>query len=516
MASTEVESASFRDTAIVIGILGIAKFVLHLFLNGRYGYFRDELYYIACSRHLDWGYVDQPPVIAVMVRLAQILFGDSLLGLRMFAALSGVAVIALTILIVRELGGGRFAMWLAGVCVFFGPIWLSLSYLMTMNIFEHVIWTACAYLIVRYINTGNFKLWLWFGVLCGIGLQTKYSITVFGLGVVVGLLLTRERRVFLNKWLWIGGAAALAIFLPNLIWNVRHGWPFLELMRNIRADGRDVVLGPVQFMLQQALLALPITIFVWISGLAWMFLPKQGGKYRVVGWTFIAVVVAFMLLRGKNYYSMPIYPAMFAAGGVAIEMWLRRPALRWIGWAYAALIVATGVVLMPMTVPVLPVDNYLKYQDRMPIKPPRSEHSHERAALPQTYADQFGWTEITESVADAFKKLSPEDQKRCGIFAQDYGSAGALDFFGSQYGLPKVISGHQSYFLWGPRGYTGECMIVLDDRQEVLESEFEQVQYIGRTAPHPYALEQQLTMFVVRGPKFGSLQKAWPSVKKWR
>jgi hypothetical protein len=516
-ASTEAPfRTSLRDTAVIAGVLGLLKFALHLYVNGRYGYFRDELYYIACSQHLDWGYVDQPPMIAVMVRLGHYLFGDSLLGVRMFAALSGVVVVMLTVLIARELGGGKMAMWLAGICVLVGPIWLSLSYLMTMNAFEHVIWTACAYVMVKYINTRNERLWLWFGILCGLGLQTKYSITVFGLGVVIGLLLTRERRLFLSKWLWIAGAAALLIFLPNLIWNVQHGWPFVELMRNIRADGRDVVLGPVQFVLQQILLTGPMSAFVWLSGATWLLFTREGGRYRIVGWTILTVVVAFMLLHGKNYYSTPIYPAMFAAGAVALESWLRTPALRWAIWGYAFLVVAVGMMFLPMSVPVLPVDMYLKYQDKMPIKPPRSEHSHERAALPQIYADQFGWTEITEGAAAAFKMLSPEEQKTCGIFAQDYGSAGAIDSFGPRYGLPKVLSGHQSYYLWGPRGYTGECLIVLDDRQETLEREFEQVQFVGRTAPNPYALEQQLTVFIVHKPKFGSLEKVWPQLKKWR
>jgi hypothetical protein len=435
--------------------------------------------------------------------------------LRIFAALAGVAVIALTVLIARELGGGKFSMWLAGLCVFMGPIWLGLSYIMTMNIFEHVAWTGAAYVIVRYINTRSPNLWLWFGVLCGIGLQTKYSTSVFGLGVVVGLLLTRERRTFLNQWIWIGGAAAFAIFLPNLIWNIQHHWPFVELMRNIRAEGRDVVLSPPRFMFEQALLALPITVFVWLAGLIWVFFSKEGRRYRLLGWTFLTVVITFMVMHGKNYYSMPIYPTMLAAGGVGLDQWLRRPVLRWIGWAYAGLVIAVGLLFLPMSVPVLSVEEYLRYQDKMPIKPPRSEHSHERAALPQVYADQFGWTEITESVATVFKSLPEEDQKRCGIFAQDYGAAGALNFFGPKYGLPPAISGHQNFYLWGPRGYTGECLTVLDDRQEVLEREFEQVQFLGRTSPNPYALEQQLTMFLVHKPKFGSLEKVWPAIKKW-
>jgi hypothetical protein len=507
---------SLRDTAITVGIFSVIKLALHLVVNGRYDYFRDEFYYIACSRHLDWGYVDQPPLIAVSVRLSRFLFGDSLVGLRLFAALAMVAVIALAILIVRELGGGKLAMCLAGLSLFFGPIWLNLGYLMTMNAYDHVIWTACAYLVIRYLNTRDPRLWLWFGVLCGIGLENKYAIAVFGFGVVLGLLLTRERRAFLNKWIWFGGAAALVIFLPNLLWNIRHHWPFLELMQNIRATGKDVVLPPGRFLLEQMLLTSPVSALMWLSGLIWMMFTKEGSRYRVVGWTFLTVVITFMLLHGKNYYSTPVYPAMLAAGAVALEGWLSGPKLRWIGWAYAALILACGLWLMPITVPVLPVDTYLKYQEKLPFKIPKSEHFHERAALPQVYADQFGWAEVLAATAQAWNQI-PEDQRPdCAIFGQDYGVAGAIDFLGPKYGLPRAISGHQNYWIWGPRNYSGNCMVVIGDRAERLHELFADVQYVTTSAPNRYGLETELGVFICRRAKFGSLQKLWPMIKNWR
>jgi hypothetical protein len=520
-AATQQESSyrvSFLDTAFIIGFLSALKFVLHLLVNGRYGYFRDELYYIACSHHLSWGYVDQPPMIAVTVRLSHILLGDSLLALRLFASLAMIAVTALALLAVRELGGGKFAMWLTGLCLFVGPIWLNFGYLMTMNSYEHVIWTACGLLVIRYLNTRNPRLWLWFGVLCGVGLETKYSITVYGFAVVLGLLLTRERRIFLNRWIWLGGLAALIVFLPNLVWNIRYHWPFVELMRNIRAEGRDVVLSPGQFLFQQAILSLPISAFVWIAGVLWLMFSRSGSRYRVVGWTFVIVIGTFMVLHGKNYYSMPIYPIMFAAGAVALESWIWKPGWRWIGWAYGASVLAMGIIFMPISIPILPVDSYLKYQEKLPIQPPRSEYSHEHAALPQIYADQFGWTEIVQATAQAWNQIPAAERSDCAIFAQDYGSAAAIDFWGPKYGLPHVISGHQSYFLWGPRHYSGNCMIVLDDRPERLHQLFEDVQYVTTSAPNRYALESELPVYICRTPKsnFRTLQEAWAMLKKWR
>jgi len=187
-----------------------------------------------------------------------------------------------------------------------------------------------------------------------------------------------------------------------------------------------------------------------------------------------------------------------------------------LGWAYCVLIVAAGAWVAPMVVPVLPIDHYLSYQERWLFKPPASEHSHMRSQLPQTYSDQFGWEEIVEASSHAYSELTPDEQKDCAIFAQDYGAAAAIDFFGERYGLPKALSGHQNYFLWGPRNYTGQCMIVLDDRRERLEELFDHVELITTSAPNPYALEQQLPVYLCRGLKFGSLQQLWPQIKRWR
>jgi len=509
------ERESRRNTAVVIAVLGCAKLLLHLLVNGRYDFFRDELYYIACSEHLSWGYVDQPPLIAVAVRLERMLFGDSLLALRLFPALCGMAVIALTVLIAREMGGRKLALWLAGICVLTGPIWLSLSYLMTMNAFEHVFWAACAYCVLRYINTRNPKYWLWFGLWAGLGLETKYSISVFGLGVVVGLVLTRERKVFVQKPIWLAGALAVLIFLPNLLWNIHYHWPFVELMHNIHASGRDIVLSPIQFIGQQILLTGPAAFPVWFAGLLWLMFSPSGSRFRVLGWTYLTVLLMFMILHGKNYYAAPAYPMLFAAGGVALERLLTKFKLPVIGYAYAAVILAAGAWISPMVVPVLSIDHYLAYQDRWLFKPPAAEHSHMRSPLPQTYSDQFGWEEIVEATGYAYSELTPQEQQDCAVFAQDYGAAGAIDFYGPRYGLPKALSGHQSYFLWGPRHYTGQCMVILGDRRERLEELFERVEYISSSAPNKYGLETNVPVYICHQPKFGSLQKAWAFVKNW-
>jgi hypothetical protein len=221
-------------------------------------------------------------------------------------------------------------------------------------------------------------------------------------------------------------------------------------------------------------------------------------------------------MKSKNYYLAPIYPVYLAAGAVVIESFISRSRLVWLKPVLGTVILASGAWLAPVVMPVLPVEQFISYMAKLPFAVPRSEHSHMRAILPQHFADQFGWEEIVVAVNQAYSRLSPEERTGCGIFAQDYGQAGAIDFLGRRYGLPPALSGHQTYFLWGPRGYSGNCLIVLDDSRESLERLFEHVEYVGKSADNPYALERELPVFICRGAKFGTLAELWPRLKKWR
>src|ERR1700733_5905545 len=262
-----------KSTALGPAVFAIAacKLLLYFYTGRHYGYFVDELYYLACSRHLAWGYVDQPPLIALVAWLVRTVLGQSLAAIRLLAALAGVAEVALSALMARELGGKRFAQALAALAALVAPGILAADGLFTMNAFEPLFWMGCAYLLIRMIKTGNTKLWIWFGVLAGFGLENKYSMLIFGGGLVLGLLLSSERSLLASRWLWAGGAIALLIFLPHLIWNVQHHFPFLELQRNIRASGRDVPLGPLAFFEQEILLMNPPAPPVWVGGVGFFF-----------------------------------------------------------------------------------------------------------------------------------------------------------------------------------------------------------------------------------------------------
>lgn len=505
--------AFLRDGMIFVAVLAIGKLLLHCVFNNRYGYFRDEFDYLSCGDHLAWGYVDQPPLLPFLVRASRTVLGDSLRSIRFLPALASSLVVVLTAMIARELGGKSFALVLSAVAVLIAPIFLSDGSLLTTNSLEPLLWMGCAYFAILAI-TRDSGYWLAFGFLAGLGLEEKYSIAIFGFAIVVGLLLTKHRRAFLNKWVWIGGLVACLIFLPNVIWNVRNHWPFLELMHNIRASGRDVQLSPLQFFMQQILLVHPLTAPIWMTGLLALVLSRRLSNFRLLGWSYLVAFTAFVVLKGKNYYLAPVYPMLFAAGAVVIEAGIAWTRQSWLKPALIALLLAGGAWLAPIVVPVFSIEHFISYMNRLPFKLPRSEHSHERAALPQHYADQFGWEELTAMTAQAWARVPAEQRADCAIFAQNYGQAGAIDFLGSRYGLPKAISGHQTYFLWGPRRYSGNCVIVLDDRKEVLDRLFNEVDYVG-SADNQYALERHVPVFLCRGAKFGRLSDLWPSLKKW-
>jgi hypothetical protein len=500
----------------LIWAVALADLLFHIYFNNRYGYFRDEFDYIACGNHLAWGYVDQPPLIPFLVRICRAVLGDSLRSIRFIPALATSLLIVQTAVLARELGGKRFALLLSAVTVLIAPQYLSNGSLLTTNCLEPNLWMGCAYFAILAIKRGDPRYWLWFGVIAGVGLEEKYTIALFAFGIVAGLLITQHRRAFLDKWIWVGGAAAFLVFLPNLLWNLNYHWPFLQLMHNIRAEHRDVVLGPGEYFLQQTILIHPLAAPIWIAGLAALFISARLRSYRFLGWTYVICYAVLFALHGKNYYLAPVYPVLLAEGAVVIESALDRPIGAWLRPPIVVILLVAGAYLAPITVPVFSPDHFLAYTKRLPFKLPVMEYQHRRAALPQWYADQFGWNEIVAETAQAWNQLTPEERPDCAIFAQDYGQAGAIDFLGRRYGLPPALSGHQTYFLWGPRGYSGNCMIVLDDRPDRLSQFFEQVQYVGTSADNPYALEKRIDVFICRGSKFGTLAQIWPQLKKWR
>ncbi|MFZ1916612.1 MAG: glycosyltransferase family 39 protein [Terriglobales bacterium] len=494
-------------TGVLIALCAI-KLLLHLFTSVRhYGYFRDELYYLDLARHLDWGYVDCAPLIAVYAKAA-LLMGGSLAALRIIPAMAGVALIVITMLLARELGGGRYAQLLAGLAILLAPANLATDSLLTMNAFEPLYWMACALVLARILRTGESRLWVWFGVFAGLGLENKHSTLSFGFAVVVALLLTQYRREFAKRWIWIAGAIALALFLPNIIWQIRHHFPTIEDLGNVRRMGKNVVLGPVAFVKEQILEMGPILVLVWLPGLVWLLRKRT---WRVLGLTFVVFFVLMEIAHGKSYYVHPIYPILFASGAIAIEEWLaNRPS--WTRAAVAAVLVVASIPLVPPVTWMLSPEHVLAYQNAIGFKPAKAEVHHE-SLLMQPMADQFGWPEMVREVAGIYNSLPPAERAETGIWAGNYGEAGAINLFGPQYGLPRAYSRHQNHWYWGPPPQVYKNLIVLEwDRDDVVDSctSYQPFDHYERWGMG----EENTPIYLCRGVKF-DIQKIWGHSHNW-
>ena len=517
-AADAEEAPRRRQFAIkhkLIFFFSAAALLIHFLTNGRYNYFRDELYYIACSQHLAFGYVDLPPLSVLLLRLSRLLFGDSLFAIRFLPAVAGAFSVALTGMIARELGGRSSAVALSCMASLCALVFLAVGNFFSMNAFEPLFWMGSIYLLIRIINGGPSRLWLWFGALVGLGLENKHSIVFFAAGLCVALWLTPERRHFMQKWIWLGGLIALALALPNFVWQVAHHWPTLELLHNIAQSNKNVVLTPVQFIAQQILVMNPATLPLWLGGLIWLLSSRDGRHYRVIAIAYLVTLVEFIVMHGKHYYLAPAYPMLFAAGAATAER-LSSVRLQWLKPVLLLTMIAPAALLAPTVVPILPPGKLVAYMKAIHFELPRTETAH-TAALPQHFADQFGWEEMVRSVARAYANLSPNDQQRAAIFCQNYGEAAAIDFFGPKFGLPPAISGHQNYFFWGPRNYTGDVLLVLDDRADDEREQFDSVEDLGQIETSAWAMpfEQRNHVYLCRHLKHGTLRDLWPKLKVW-
>jgi hypothetical protein len=498
----------------VAWLLAAAAVLLEMLTNGRYGYFRDELYFLACSDHLAWGYVDFAPLAALLLRISRFLLGDSLHAIRTLPALAEGTQIVITGLIAREMGGKRFAIFLSCLSVLLAPVILGNATRFSMNPFEPLFWMGSVYFLVRAINRDQPRLLLAAGVLSGFGLENKHSTAFFLVSLTIGLLLAPSRRLLLSKWFWFGALLALLIFLPNLIWQYTHHFPTLEALRNVRKTHKNIELPPLPFLRQQIMMLLPVSAAVWIPGLGFLLFGSKAKRYLSLGITYLLFLAMMMKLHGKDYYLAPIYPMLFAAGGVFWETAIAaHTRMRWLKVALPAAVLALGVIAVPLNIPILPVEKIVPYMNALGIQMSRTE-VEDHGPLPQHFGDEFGWEEMVAATAQLYYSLPPDERLRTGILAGTYGDAGAIDFFGPRYGLPKSISPHQNYYYWGPREYTGGSLILLHYELEDAQRGCQSVQ-IGTTLNNPYAMqEEHYTILVCRGSKI-PLAEAWPRLKVW-
>jgi hypothetical protein len=493
--------------------LAAAAVLIQVSTNGRYGYFRDELYFMACGEHLAFGYVDFAPLAALLIKLSRVLFGNSLHAIRLLPALANGAEVLLTGLIARELGGRRFAIFLACLAVLIAPTILGNATHFSMNPFEPLFWMGCVYVLLLAINRQQPRLLIWCGVLLGLGLENKHSTVFFLLALVAAIALTSSRSLLRSPWFWAAAGIVVLLALPNLIWEYQHQWATWVDLSNVKKTHKNVELPPLPFLVQQVMMLLPVNAVVWVAGLGYLLFHREARRYRFLGICYLLFLAELMALHGKDYYLAPVYPMLFAAGGVLWERRASRPGLRWLRVALPVVLIALGLVAAPLALPLLPPGRVPSYMAALGIKMTRTETGM-RSELPQHFADQFGWPEMVAEVAGVYNAMPPEQRANTAILAGNYGSAGAIDFFGPRYGLPKSISAHQNYYFWGYRDATGDSLIMLNWGLEGAQHWCNSVE-VGPRVEFPYTMSwEHYDILICHGLK-KPMAEAWEQFKVW-
>ncbi len=496
-ASKPRTETSFRgDLAILIAIAA-ATVVLHLIFGNRYGFHRDELATLDDARHLAWGYVAYPPVTPFFGHISLILFGTSIRGFRFFANVAQAIAVVLTGLMARDMGGRRGALLVAALAAV--PFCLGGGYEMQYVAFDCLAWVMTAYFTVRLLKSADPRWWAAIGVSIGFGMLSKWTMGFFALSIVAAVLLTDARRYLKSKWLWVGVALSILIFLPNILWQAQNHFISLEMLKHIHA--RDIREGRTTYFLPQQLELTGIRFPLAVAGLWFCLVTLAGKRFRMIGWMYVVTLALFVALRGRWYYMGPAYDMLYAAGAVWGEGWLATMQ-RWKAMTIRSVVWTALVFEVVLTAALW-----------MPTAPPGSHWFKISSSLQGDYVEQLGWPELVQEVARIRDSLSQEEREHLAILGANYGEAGAINLYGPQYGLPQAISGVNSFWARGYGNPEPQTVIILGLDQDVVDRRFTACQLAGHT-PNPYGVKNEETedhpdIFVCGPPKAG-----WPEFWK--
>jgi hypothetical protein len=487
----------------------IIKFILpYLLQNSYYQPQRDEFLYLAEAHHLAWGYMEVPPLLSVFAWVTN-LFGTSMFWLKFWPSLFGTLTYLIVGRIILSFGGKVFALFL-GLLPFIFSAYLRVHFLFQPNFLEIFFWTMIAFTILRFIQTEkNIYLYL-FGISAGLGMVSKYSVAFFIISILLALLITRNRKIFLNKHLYFASLIGFLIFLPNLLWQFRHGFPVIEHMRELHQFQLQYV-SPVGFLIDQLLMNLPV-VFIWIAGLYFLIFKEQG-KYRVFAWAYLLVILLLLYFQGKNYYSLGVYPVLFAFGAIQLERFALRHSNVW-KFVFVLIPFALGIPLIPLYLPVYKPEKLAAYYKTKHIEKTgflRWEDLKDHP-LPQDFGDMLGWKEMAEKTVKAYSSLSEEEKKHTFIFADNYGQAGAINYYGRKYNFPTVYSNNASFLYWLPDSVHIENLLLITDDQQEMQHPFIkdfQSAVVYDSITHPYAREHGSLIIILKGAneKFNQMFK---------
>lgn len=509
MGTSENNDLQIRN---IIFLFMAIKLIIHLYTNtfAGYGIFRDELYLYACSLRPDIGYVDQPPLSVWILKIVTALFGKSLFALRMAPALFGAAALIPVGLAVKALGGRKIAVIIALTAFTISPIYLAYCGYYSMNSIDLLFWNTIIYLVIRLKISKNPRIWIVLGTLMGLALMNKIGMLWFGLGLLISLILTKERHWLTTKWPYIAAVTALLIFLPYIYWNATHDWPTIEFLKG--AAKKYSSQNQITFLSSQLLIHNPANIVVWVCGIIFFIVIDKKSVAIQLFYIFLTIL-AILLINGhsKPEYLAPIFSVLFIGGGLAIESWTQNR--RWL--AYLVLGgQMTGLIAVPLAIPILPAEKYIDFAAALGMAPTTSE-GHQLSEMPQFYADMFGWENQAKAIAKVYHGLSEEEKSKCVIFGDNYGRSGAVDFFADKYDLPLSVGNHNNYWIWGPGTYNGEIMIMLSngvgDKNELFEKVTE-MQTVYTKYAMPY--ENNLKVYLCRNLKT-PIPELWPKLKSY-
>jgi len=503
-----------RDSIVLSGLSSLTFLILMIpNFNRAYGYFIDEFYYLACARRLAFGYVDHPPLVPLLLRISSWLLGTSIPAIRFLPAVAISATVFLAGLLARHLGGGTYAQALAALATMSSAVVLIMGGLFTVNAFEILLWVLAVYVLLRILETEDSRLWLVFGVVAGIGLETKHTMALLAVGLLIGLLFVPARRYLLDKWFWLGGLVAFCLFLPNLLWQLANGWPSLDFYHNAELY-KNVPTPPLRAILNQVLFNNPETLPIWFAGLCFYLFAENGRRYRLFGWAYLALLAIMLVAQSSRPDRIGgAYPMLLAAGAVWWESLIKRWNWSWLKPTLASLVILGGLAFAPLCLPILPPETTARYSQMLGVVPQLEKGK--TSPLPQWLADRFDWEVMLRSVAAVYRSLPPEQQRQTVIVAPSYGHAGAIELFARDYHLPHVICTQNNYFLWGANEPTPQILIAIGSNRKELEGLYEEVEYAA-TIQGTYCMSwrRKMPVFVARKPKF-ELRKVWADHKNF-
>lgn len=478
-------------------------------LVGPYGPYIDELYFVSCAERLDWGYVDHPPLAPLLLRIARALLGDGLLALRLPVAMAGAVLVLASARLARRLGAGALGQGLTCAATVSAPVFQVGFGYFSMNAFEVLLWGALLWVLVEIELREAPRLWLLFGGLAGLALLNKHTVVLLALALGVGLLATAARRHLKDRRLWLGVGLAALLVAPNVFWQVEHGWPSLEFYRNAALQ-KQVRMPPLQVLSTQVIFVGPGTLPLWLAGLAFLWTRRELRHLAVLYVSLLGLMV--LAHEGRPDRIAGAYPLLFAAGGAWWERTLagRGGCLRraLVGW-----LVAWGAMLAPLGLPILPPEATARWSEALGVVPQIERGDGKRTALPQWFADRFGWEQLVDDVAAVRSRLTADEQGRAVYFVPSYGHAGALEWLGRDRGLEPVYTGHNSFFLWGPPLQPVTVAVVLGSDREALADLFEEVT-LATVHDCDFCMpwRDRMPIWIVRRPLV-SIAERWPDWK---